>query len=895
MRKISVLILFFLLSISTGLFATITSITGVTLTPPSPGNGASVQVSFSYTTDQNNDNPAGLILISDTTSIRNAGTAGQWLMIQGAGCSTPASPATAQTATGCQMGNNVMAGTYAVGPYTFTLPADLVPGVPYYILVVMGTYWCNLDPGPGNVQSTGVLAVPFTLPLPPPAASIIKTAEVSPVQPGDLVLYTINYSYVNATNFTITDIVPPECTFISASNGGTLAGSTVTWNTASIPGPTKTGNVWFVARVNVATPPNTIIDNIAHWVMDEIPAGGDSLDATVVTGAPFTIAKSSNPASGSTAVIGDTVTYMFDFNAGGMAFCSFDTFDTNPITGFFPTFGSWTWQTDGAGGGYLHSFVQGATNYPHYLRSTPADFCFGEISGDIWISNEGNIDGLIAFRDNGLLGAAGCAYGVGISKDGPDGSVARALWVQKYCGGAGTHYAYGSPVPVINANTWYSMRILVTDAGNNQVRIRAKVWVRTATEPAAWMLDWTDTSGSPAPCGYVGFQGNADNQNHYDNLKILKSTMTNPRIFDTLPTELTYVGGTPADTTHAAPTNTGGFVKWNIFTSLTNLIYHLELWATVNYCGILDNTASFDTDESIPQVDSNMVTLNVPVCPQTATFTPTYTATPTATRTFTATPSPTATFTATPTATRTNTPIIPQFTIAKAVSPGSAGRGETVTYTIHYANTGLIALTNFEVWDTLPTEIENIVVTPPGVYTSATGIINWLIPSVALGASADLSFTATLKNTVTRDQVIGNRAFGNCVAANSAVESNVANVTADVPLLQLTPVTNYPNPFDGATTIVFDLTVLADNCSIKFYTISGELVKTMEYTEMLLPVPGGNLQTAKNAAGTWTYRVYWDGTNNAGKNLSSGVYIYRIKASAGNEEQKGMGRLAILR
>ena len=890
MRKISVLILAFLFILSAVSFATITSITGVTLTPPSPGNGASVQVSFSYTTTQNNDNPTGLILISDTTTVRNAGTAGQWLMIQGTGCNTPADPATAVTATGCQMGTNVMAGTYAAGPYTFTLPADLLPGVPYYILVVMGTYWCNLNGAPGNVESTGVLAVPFTLPLPPTSASITKTAESAVVQPGDLVLFTINYDYVNATNFRITDDVPAECTFVSCSAGGTLAGTTITWNTASTPGPVKRGSKWFTARVNAGTPPNTTIHNIAHWAVDEPVPGGDSNDATVVTGPLFNILKSQSTAA---AAIGDTITYTFDFNDGGMAFQSFGTFDDNITTGFHSTAGVWGWAhvSTGTNEGYLFSPAHGATNYPHYLSDLPSDFCYGEVQGDVYIESNNDMDGLITFRDNGLAGAAGRAYGFGISADG----LPHNMYIQEV-NPTYAERAWANPFSV-QANRWYTLKINVTDAGSGRVRIQGKAWLRGTAEPG-WQIDWTDLDGSVPACGYVGFQGHATNYNYYDNLKIFSASSLNPRIYDTLPAQLTYVGGTAADTTHSAPVNSGGMVTWDIFTSLINNIYQLQLWATVNDCGILYNRASFDTDGALPQTDSNTTTLNVAICPQTPTSTPTYTNSPTATSTFTATPSATGTFTATPTATMTNTPIIPRFTISKAVAPGTAGRGETVTYTIHYANPsppGLIALSSFEVWDTLPTEIENIsnITGGLGTYFPATGVIHWLVGAVPLNGSGDLSFTATLKNTVTRDQVITNRAYGKDVMA-PAVESNAANVVADVPVFELTPVTNYPNPFDGATTIVFDLTLLADNCSIKFYTISGELVKTMEFAEMISP-DGGKLQTTKRASGVWAYRVYWDGKNNADNDLSSGVYLYRIKASAGTEEKKAMGRLAILR
>jgi uncharacterized repeat protein (TIGR01451 family) len=64
------------------------------------------------------------------------------------------------------------------------------------------------------------------------------------VTPGDIITYTIsyrNYSSVVANNVNISYPLPLEVEFVSASNGGTLSGSTVTWNIGSIPGYTSTG------------------------------------------------------------------------------------------------------------------------------------------------------------------------------------------------------------------------------------------------------------------------------------------------------------------------------------------------------------------------------------------------------------------------------------------------------------------------------------------------------------------------------------------------------------------------------------------------------------------------------------------------------------------------------
>jgi hypothetical protein len=72
---------------------------------------------------------------------------------------------------------------------------------------------------------------------------------------------------------------------------------------------------------------------------------------------------------------------------------------------------------------------------------------------------------------------------------------------------------------------------------------------------------------------------------------------------------------------------------------------------------------------------------------------------------------------------------------------------------------------------------------------------------------------------------------------------------------------NYPNPFNPATTIAFSLPQESD-VSIKIYDVTGSLVRTMV--------------NDNRVAGE--YSVVWNGQNDKGVRVSSGVYIYRIEA-----------------
>ncbi len=80
---------------------------------------------------------------------------------------------------------------------------------------------------------------------------------------------------------------------------------------------------------------------------------------------------------------------------------------------------------------------------------------------------------------------------------------------------------------------------------------------------------------------------------------------------------------------------------------------------------------------------------------------------------------------------------------------------------------------------------------------------------------------------------------------------------------------NFPNPFNPVTTIKFALKEKG-HVSLKIYDIAGRLVKT--------------LVNEVRRAGYHEER--WDGTNNRGANVASGVYFYRFRAGGFEDTKK---------
>jgi hypothetical protein len=93
--------------------------------------------------------------------------------------------------------------------------------------------------------------------------------------------------------------------------------------------------------------------------------------------------------------------------------------------------------------------------------------------------------------------------------------------------------------------------------------------------------------------------------------------------------------------------------------------------------------------------------------------------------------------------------------------------------------------------------------------------------------------------------------------------------TPKVPL-QTTLAQNYPNPFNPSTSIEFTLRDRT-RVNLRVYDVSGKLVRTLLNEDR----PSGEV-----------HRVTWDGRNDAGETVSSGVYFYRLVASDFTQTKK---------
>ena len=73
---------------------------------------------------------------------------------------------------------------------------------------------------------------------------------------------------------------------------------------------------------------------------------------------------------------------------------------------------------------------------------------------------------------------------------------------------------------------------------------------------------------------------------------------------------------------------------------------------------------------------------------------------------------------------------------------------------------------------------------------------------------------------------------------------------------------NYPNPFNSLTTIRFSLTANVESFKLSIYNTKGQLVRTL---------------IASTTHPKGEHQVVWDGRNDQGREVTSGIYFYRMK------------------
>lgn len=85
---------------------------------------------------------------------------------------------------------------------------------------------------------------------------------------------------------------------------------------------------------------------------------------------------------------------------------------------------------------------------------------------------------------------------------------------------------------------------------------------------------------------------------------------------------------------------------------------------------------------------------------------------------------------------------------------------------------------------------------------------------------------------------------------------------------------SYPNPFNPVAVIQFTVgsEQPSSHITLKIYNITGQLVRTLVDVER---TPGN-------------YTVIWDGKNNSGEEVASGIYFYQLNSASFKETKRAV-------
>ena len=118
--------------------------------------------------------------------------------------------------------------------------------------------------------------------------------------------------------------------------------------------------------------------------------------------------------------------------------------------------------------------------------------------------------------------------------------------------------------------------------------------------------------------------------------------------------------------------------------------------------------------------------------------------------------------------------------------------------------------------------------------------------------------------------------------------NNVATVEFEVEVgsgnnLALRDLLNYPNPMNEETSFYFELTRDVEELQVGVYTLSGKSIwTTSRYDLRADRYPNGETE------------IVWDGRDDEGDRVATGVYMFRVTVSVGSEATENFGKIVVL-
>jgi len=161
--------------------------------------------------------------------------------------------------------------------------------------------------------------------------------------------------------------------------------------------------------------------------------------------------------------------------------------------------------------------------------------------------------------------------------------------------------------------------------------------------------------------------------------------------------------------------------------------------------------------------------------------------------------------------------------------------------------------------------LDGDVVNTSGLFTIVDSPVNWINTNtssgiISAGESENITLSissANLEVGIYEAYIKIETDFGQILYLPVCLE-----VISDIPPVEKYKLyQNYPNPFNPFTRIRFDLPESA-YVKLQIFNLKGQLIKTL----------------IKEDINAGEQVAYWDGKNDNGKSVSSGIYFYKLKA-----------------
>ncbi|MDY6951909.1 MAG: hypothetical protein SWE60_10370, partial [Thermodesulfobacteriota bacterium] len=660
----------------------------------------------------------------------------------------------------------------------FTMTVEVIPTTPDTTITNTATVDSDETDPVSDPEDTVV-----NQPAPPPVLVVSKVDNPDPVTAGGEITYTItvqNTGGSTAHNVVLTDIYPPETTYVSGGDAHNASTRTVTWNAFDLAAG-GTGNFTLVVEV-IPTTPDTTITNTATVDSDETDPVSDDEDTSVNEPALLQVTKTDSP---DPVIAGNNLTYSISVqNTGSSTAHNVLLTDVYPPETTYVSGGdshnastrTVTWNAFDLAAGGTGNFtlvVEVIPTTPDTTITNTATVDSDETDPlsdpeDTEVQSRPMLD--ISKTDDPDPVIAGNNLTYSISVENTGGSTAHNVLLTDvyppettYVSGGDAHNATTRTV------TWNAFDLAAGGTGNFTliVEVIPTTPHTTITNTATVDSDETDPVTDPEDTAVnrpallqVTKTDSPDPVIAGNNLTYSisventgGSTAHNAVLTDVYPPETTYVSGGDS---HNASTRT---VTWNAFDLAAGGTGDFTLMVEVIPTTVdttITNTATLDSDETDPVSDDEDTVVNAPAALQ----------------------------------------------VTKTDSPDPVIAGNNLTYSISVENTGSSTAHNVVLTDVYP--LETTYVSGGDSHNATTRTVTWNAFDLAAGASAGFTLTVEVIPT-TPDTTITNTATVDSDETDPVIDDEDTEVNS--PAALEIEKTDDPDPVTAGSDLSYAITV----------------------------------------------------------------------------------------